>query len=85
MNDATLTVSEAIALSTNPECCEDILSTAPTTAQQAEVEATMGRLPYTTTALVAMARFLDDNGDTVGAELLRSMAIRFSVHESQTI
>lgn len=40
---------------------------------------------YSTTALLALAQFHQDNDDEAGAELLREFAARFAVHEASTL
>lgn len=55
-----------------------------TDAQFRALDAFLGRCTYTTTALMAMARWLRDLDDAEGAAMVEEFAERFAVHEAKT-
>lgn len=60
-------------------------SRAVTDAQFRALDAFLGRCTYTTTGLMAMARWLRDLDDAKGAAMVEEFAERFAVHEAKTI
>lgn len=60
-------------------------SRAVTDAQVRALDAFLGRCTYTTTALLAVARWLRDLDDAEGAAMVEEFAERFAAHEAKTI
>lgn len=67
------------------ELVNEILTRAVSAQAEKAAETLEDEAIYTTTALLALAQFLENNGDSTGAELIRKFGTEFAEYEATTL